>query len=111
MNEERLNTFRTFEKKMEDGSIVVYGEIKPKTVMEYEQICKAVEDFRDRVRHQEEPFFDKLPEEVKTEFQRAHLEMVLNQDFKPIYVNVAPNAPIHKVNFETEAKTPKEECT
>lgn len=104
MSEERLNTFRTFEKKMEDGSIVVCCEIKPKTVIEYEQICKAVEDFRDRVRHQEEPFFDKLPEEAKTEFQRAHLEMVLNRDYKPIYVNVAPTAPVHKVKIDTEVK-------
>lgn len=104
MSEERLNTFRTFEKKMENGSIVVCCEIKPKTVMEYEKICKAVEDFRDRVRKQEEPFFDKLPEEAKTEFQRAHLEMVLNRDFKPIYVNVAPTAPLHKVKIDTEVK-------
>lgn len=104
MSEERLNTFRTFEKKMEDGSIVVCCEIEPKTVMGYEQICKAVEDFRDRVRHQEEPFFDKLPEEVKTEIQRAHLEMVLNQDFKPIYVNVAPRAAVHEVKIEMQVK-------
>ena len=104
MSEERLNTFRTFEKKIEDGSIVVCCEIKPKTVMEYEKICKAVEDFRDRVRHQEEPFFDKFPEEVKTEIQRAHLEMVLNRDFKPIYVNVATTASAHKVKIDTEVK-------
>ena len=104
MSEERLNTFRTFEKKMEDGSIVVCCGIEPKTEMEYEQICKAVEDFRDRVRHQEEPFFDKLPEEVKTEIQRAHLEMVMNRDFKPIYVNVAPTAPVHNVKIDTEVK-------
>ena len=104
MSKERLNTFRTFEKKMENGSVVVCCEIKPKTIMEYEQICKAVEDFRDRVRHQEEPFFDKLPEEVKTEIQRAHLEMVLNSDFKPIYVNVAPRATVHEVKIEMEVK-------
>ena len=104
MSEERLNTFRTFEKKIEDGSIVVCCEIKPKTVTEYEKICKAVEDFRDRIRHQEEPFFDKLPEEVKTEIQRAHLEMVLNRDFKPIYENVAPTAPVHNVKIDTEVK-------
>ena len=104
MSEERLNTFRTFEKKMEDGSIVVCCEINPKTVMEYEKICKAVEDFRDRIRHQEEPFFDKLHEEAKTEIQRAHLEMVLNQDFKPIYVNVAPTNPVHNVKIDTEVK-------
>ena len=104
MSEERLNTFRTFEKKMEDGSVVACCEIKPKTVMEYEQICKAVEDFRDRVRHQEEPFFDKFPEEAKTEIQRAHFEMVLNRDFKPIYVNVAPTAPVHNVKIDTEVK-------
>ena len=104
MSEERLNTFRTFEKKMEDGSVVMCCEIKPKTVMEYEQICKAVEDFRDRVRHQEEPFLDKLPEEVKTEIQRAHFEMVLNRDFKPIYVNVAPRATVHEVKIKIEAE-------
>ena len=104
MSKERLNTFKTFEKKMEDGSVVVCCEIKPKTIMEYEQICKAVEDFRDRVRHQEEPFFDKLPEEVKTEIQRAHLEMVLNSDFKPIYVNVAPRAAVHEVKIKIEAE-------
>lgn len=102
MSEDRLNTFRTFEKKMEDGSIAVYCEINPKTIMEYEQICKAVEDFRDRVRHQEEPFFDKFPEEVKTEIQKLHLKMVLNRDFKPIYVNVVPR--IHEVKIETEVK-------
>ena len=104
MSEERLNTFRTFEKKMEDGSIVVCCEIKPNTVIEYEQMCKAVEEFRDRIRHQEEPFFEKLPEEVKTEIQRAHLEMVLNRDFKPIYVNVAPRANVHEVKIEMEVK-------
>lgn len=104
MSEERLNTFRTFEKKMEDGSIVVCCEIKPKTVIEYDKICKAVEDFIDRVRHQEEPFFDKLPEEVKTEFQRAHLEMVLNRDYKPIYVNVDPRAAVHEVKIKIEAE-------
>lgn len=104
MSEKRLVSFKTFEKKMEDGSIVARCEIKPKTMMEYEQICNAVEDFRDRVRHQEEPFFDKLPEEAKTEIQRAHLEMVLNRDLKPIYVNVAPTAPVHKVNIDTEVK-------
>lgn len=87
---ERLNTFRTFEKKMKDGSIVVCCETKTNTVMEYEKICKAVEDFRDRVRHQEEPYFDKLPEEVKAEIRKQHLEMVLNRDFKPMYVNVGP---------------------
>lgn len=90
MSEERLNTFRTFEKKMKDGSIVVCCENKPKTVMEYEQICKAVEEFRDRVRHQEEPYFDKIPEEVKVEIRKQHLEMMLNRDFKPIYLNVGP---------------------
>ena len=102
MSEERLNTFKTFEKKMEDGSVVVCCEIKPKTIMEYEQICKAVEDFRDRVRHKEEPFFETLPEEVKTEIQRAHLEMVLNRDFKPIYVNVAPRITANEVKIEIE---------
>ena len=104
MSKVLLNTFRTFEKKMEDGSVVVCCEIKPKTVIEYEQICKAVEDFRDRIRHQEEPFFDKLPEEAKTEIQRAHLEMVMDRDFKPIYVNVAPTAPVHNVKIDTEVK-------
>ena len=48
--------------------------------------------------------FDKLPEEAKTEIQRAHLEMVLNRDFKPIYVNVAPRAAVHEVKIETEAE-------
>lgn len=48
--------------------------------------------------------FDKLPEEAKTEIQRAHLEMVMNRDFKPIYVNVAPTAPAHKVKIDTEVK-------
>lgn len=102
MSEERLNTFRTFEKKMEDCSIVVCFEINPKTIMKYEQICKEVEYFRDRVRHSEEPFFDTLPEDVKKEIQRAHLEMVLNRDYKPIYVNVAPRAAVHEVKIETE---------
>lgn len=93
---------KTVEVSAEDGSKCV--ALSRKTVMEYEQICKAVEDFRDRVRHQEEPFFDKLPEEVKTEIQRAHLEMVLNRDFKPIYVNVAPRATVHEVKIEMEVK-------
>lgn len=105
MIEERLNTFRTFEKKMEDGSVVVYCE---SSIESKELIEQIQESLRGRPVHM---IFDKLPEEAKTEIQRAHLEMVLNRDFKPIYVNVAPNAPIHKVNFETEAKTPKEECT
>jgi hypothetical protein len=105
MSEERLNTFRTFEKKMEDGSVVVCCE---SSIESKELIEQIQESLRVRPVHM---IFDKLPEEVKTEIQRTHLEMVLNSDFKPIYVNVAPNAPIHKVNFETEAKTPKEECT
>ena len=48
--------------------------------------------------------FDKLPEEAKTEIRRAHLEMVLNRDFKPVYVNVAPRASVHEVKIETEAE-------
>lgn len=98
MSEERLNTFRTFEKKIEDGSIVVCCEssIESKEVIEQLQ-----ESLRVKPVHM---IFDKLPEEAKTEIQRAHLEMVLNQDFKPIYVNVAPTAPAHKVKIDTEVK-------
>lgn len=98
MSEERLNTFRTFEKKIEDGSIVVCCEssIESKEVIEQLQ-----ESLSGRPVHM---IFDKLPEEVKIEIQRAHLEMVLNRDFKPIYVNVAQRASVHEVKIETEVK-------
>lgn len=98
MSEERLNTFRTFEKKMEDGYIVVCCEssIESKEVIE-----QLHESLRGKPVHM---IFDKLPEEAKTEIQRAHLEMVLKRDFKPIYVNVAPTAPAHKVKIDTEVK-------
>lgn len=98
MSEERLNTFKTFEKKMEDGSIVVCCEssIESKEVIEQLQ-----ESLRGKPVHM---IFDKLPEEAKTEFQRAHIEMVLNRDFRPIYVNVAPRAAVNEVKIETEVK-------
>lgn len=57
---------------------------------DYKKICKQVEDFRDLVHRQEEPYFNKLPEDVKTEIRKQHLEMVLNRDFKPMYVNIGP---------------------
>ena len=98
MSEERLNTFRTFEKKMEDGSIVVCCE---SSIESKELIEQVQESLRGRQVHM---IFDKLPEEAKTEIQRAHLEMVLNRDFKPIYVNVAPRAAVHKVKIETDAE-------
>ena len=98
MSEERLNTFRTFEKKMEDGSIVVCCE---SSIESKELIEQIHESLRGKPVHM---IFDKLPEEAKTEIQRAHLEMVLNRDFKPIYVNVAPRAAVHKVKIETEAE-------
>lgn len=98
MSEERLNTFRTFEKKMEDGSIVMCCE---SSIESKELIEQIQESLRGRPVHM---IFDKLPEEAKTEIQRAHLEMVLNRDFKPIYVNVAPTAPVHKVKIDTEVK-------
>lgn len=98
MSEERLNTFRTFEKKMEDGSVVVYCE---SSIESKELIEQIQESLRVRPVHM---IFDKIPEEVKTEIQRAHLEMVLNQDFKPIYVNVAPRATVHEVKIEMQVK-------
>ena len=98
MSEERLNTFRTFEKKMEDGSIVVCCE---SSIESKELIEQVQESLRGRQVHM---IFDNLPEEAKTEIQRAHLEMVLNRDFKPIYVNVAPRAAVHKVKIETDAE-------
>ena len=98
MSEERLNTFRTFEKKMEDGSVVVCCE---SSIESKELIEQVQESLRGRQVHM---IFDKLPEEAKTEIQRAHLEMVLNRDFKPIYVNVAPRAAVHEVKIETEAE-------
>ena len=48
--------------------------------------------------------FEKLPDEIKTEIQKAHLEMVLNRDFKPIYVNVTPIATVHEVKIKIEAE-------
>ena len=98
MSEERLNTFRTFEKKMEDGSIVVCCESSKESKELIEQIQESL---RGRQVHM---IFDKLPEEAKTEIQRSHLEMVLNRDFKPIYVNVAPRAAVHEVKNEIEAE-------
>lgn len=98
MSEERLNTFRTFEKKMEDGSSVVCCEasIESKELIEQIQEC-----LRGRPVHM---IFDKLPEEAKTEIQRAHFEMVLNRDFKPVYVNVDPRAVVHEVKIGIEAE-------
>lgn len=98
MSEERLNTFRTFEKKIEDGSIVVCCE---SSIESKEFIEQLHESLREKPVHM---IFDKIPEEVKTEIQRAHLEMVLNQDFKSIYVNVAPRANVHEVKIEMEVK-------
>lgn len=98
MSEERLNTFRTFEKKMEDGSVVVCCE---SSIESKELIEQIQESLRGRPVHM---IFDKLPEEVKTEIRRAHLEMVLNRDFKPIYVNVAPRAAVHEVKIKIEAE-------
>lgn len=98
MSEERLNTFRTFEKKMEDGSIVVSCEASIESKEHIEQIQESL---RGRSVHM---IFDKLHQEAKTEIQRAHLEMVLNRDFKPVYVNVAPRAAVHEVKIETEVK-------
>ena len=83
---------------MEDGSIVVCCE---SSIESKELIEQVQESLRGRQVHM---IFDKLPEEAKTEIQRAHLEMVLNRDFKPIYVNVAPRAAVHKVKIETDAE-------
>lgn len=96
MSEERLNTFRTFEKNMEDCSVVVCCE---SSIESKELIEQIQESLRGRQVHM---ILDKLPEEAKTEIQRAHLEMVLNRDFKPVYVNVAPRAGVHEVKIETE---------
>lgn len=84
MSEERLNTFRTFEKKMKDGSIVVCCEssIESKEVIEQLQ-----ESLRGKPIHM---IFDKLPEDINAEIRKQHLEMVLNRNFKPMYVNVGP---------------------
>ena len=98
MSEERLNTFRTFEIKIEDGSIVVCCE---SSIESKEFIEQLHESLREKPVHM---IFDKIPEEAKTEIQRAHLEMVLNQDFKPIYVNVAPRATVHEVKIEMQVK-------
>ena len=83
---------------MEDGSVVVCCE----SSMESKELIEQIqESLRGRPVHM---IFDKLPEEAKTEIQRAHLEMVLNHDFKPIYVNVAPRATVHEVKIEMEVK-------
>lgn len=98
MSEERLNTFRTFEKKMGDGSVVVCCE---SSIESKELIEQIQESLRGRPVHM---IFDKLSEEAKTEIQRAQLEMVLNRDYKPIYVNVAPRAAVHEVKIKIEAE-------
>lgn len=98
MSEERLNTFRTFEKKMEDGSVVVCCEA---SVESKELIEQVQESLRGRQVHM---IFDKLPEEAKTEIQKAQLELVLDREFKPIYVNVAPRASVHEVKNEIEVE-------
>ena len=61
MSEERLNTFRTFEKKMEDGSVVVCCE---SSIESKELIEQIQESLRGRPVHM---IFNKLPEEAKTE--------------------------------------------
>lgn len=83
---------------MEDGSVVVCCE---SSIESKELIEQIQESLRGRPVHM---IFNKLPEEAKTEIQRAHFEMVLNRDFKPIYVNVAPTAPVHNVKIDTEVK-------
>ena len=83
---------------MEDGSVVVCCE---SSIESKELIEQVQESLRGRQVHM---IFDKLPEEAKTEIQRAHLEMVLNRDFKPIYVNVAPRAAVHEVKIKIEAE-------
>ena len=101
MSEERLITFRTFEKKMKDGSTVINCQVEPKYIEDILTIHKGIENFK---RHQKEPSFEKFKEAIITELQKQHLEMVLNQDFKPIYVNVAPTALVHNVKIDTEVK-------
>ena len=101
MDVERLVSFKTFEKKMEDGSTVINCQVEPKYIEDTLTIHKGIENFK---RHQKEPSFEKFKEAIITELQKQHLEMVLNQDFKPIYVNVAPTAPVHNVKIDTEVK-------
>ena len=102
MDVERLVSFKTFEKKMKDGSTVISCQVEPKYIEDILTIHKGIENFK---RHQKEPSFEKFKEAIITELQKQHLEMVLNRDFKPIYVNVAPTAPVHNVNIDTEVKT------
>lgn len=101
MDVERLVSFKTFEKKMKDGSTVISCQVEPKYIEDILTIHKGIENFK---RHQKEPSFEKFKEAIITELQKQHLEMVLNRDFKPIYVNVAPTAPVHNVNIDTEVK-------
>ena len=83
---------------MDDGSVVVCCE---SSIESKELIEQIQESLRGRQVHM---IFDKLTEEAKTEIRRKHLEMVLNRDFKPVYVNVAPRAAVHEVKIETEAE-------
>ena len=101
MDVERLVSFKTFEKKMKDGSTVINYQVEPKYIEDILTIHKGIENFK---RHQKEPSFEKFKEAIITELQKQHLEMVLNQDFKPIYVNVAPTALVHNVKIDTEVK-------
>lgn len=101
MDVERLVSFKTFEKKMKDGSTIISCQVEPKYIEDILTIHKGIENFK---RHQKEPCFEKFKEAIITELQKKHLEMVLNRDFKPIYVNVAPTAPAHKVKIDTEVK-------
>lgn len=101
MDVERLVSFKTFEKKMKDGSTVINCQVEPKYIEDILTIHKGIENFK---RHQKEPSFEKFKEAIITELQKQHLEMVLNQDFKPIYVNVAPTALVHNVKIDTEVK-------
>ena len=101
MDVERLVSFKTFEKKMKDGSTVINCQVEPKYIEDILTIHKGIENFK---RHPKEPSFEKFKEAIITELQKQHLEMVLNRDFKPIYVNVAPTAPVHNVKIDTEVK-------
>lgn len=101
MDVEKLVSFKTFEKKMKDGSTVINCQVEPKYIEDILTIHKGIEHFK---RHQKEPSFEKFKEAIITELQKQHLEMVLNRDFKPIYVNVAPTAPVHNVKIDTEVK-------
>lgn len=101
MDVERLVSFKTFEKKMKDGSTIISCQVEPKYIEDILTIHKGIENFK---RHQKGPCFEKFKEAIITELQKQHLEMVLNRDFKPIYVNVAPTAPVHNVKIDTEVK-------